>query len=350
LRPTLGVLSRAGIIPFAAQQDTGGPIGQSVEDVALLMDVLAGPDERDPITEQANKAAPQSYSANLSPDALVGRKIGLVVNPEFLDTTPDGASTTEVIRKAADDLRAEGASVVEVTLPDQVMKDNQTSLFIAPDMAVDLDHYFATAKQDFPADVAALTEPKDKFTFSDVVASKRTTPGVQKMLEIVTPADAAPEARAAQHREAQAARDRLRAALTELMSAQGLDALTYPTVSDAVPVIGTEPTGVNCSLASMAGYPALSVPAGFTPDGRPVGLELLGLPNSDGELLAMGYAYEQATEHHHAAPTVPALSTSADTPTSDESSWAWQSWTLAGVVVVGVGVLAVVLIRRRRNS
>ncbi|WP_433868895.1 amidase family protein [Saccharopolyspora sp. CA-218241] len=99
----------------------------------------------------------------------------------------------------------------------------------------------------------------------------------------------------------------LRRQLHELMVAHDLDALVYPSVSAPPTELGTRQSHLNCRLAAHSGFPALSVPAGFTPDGLPIGVELMGAPFAEPHLLALGHAYEQRTHHRVPPPTTPPL-------------------------------------------
>jgi amidase len=102
-------------------------------------------------------------------------------------------------------------------------------------------------------------------------------------------------------------RDTLRAAILKTMADNRLDAIAYPTIRRKANLIGQSQLGTNCRLSANSGLPAISVPGGFTPDGLPVGLELLGRAWSEPQLIKFAYAYEQATHHRHAPPSTPPI-------------------------------------------
>jgi len=304
LRPTLGLSSRDGIAPMSATQDVGGPIAKSVTDVALILDATVGYDPKDPITATSDGRIPGSYLDSLSDHALEGSKIGLLVDPAYLGTTEAEAPTTSLIQKAADDLRSQGAEVVEVTLPEEINTAVGGASVLIDEFRRDLNAYLAQDGATFPAEIAAQTEPAEVLTLSDIIASGLVTPSVLPLLQI---AQSSPELPNDAYTAKLQSRATAQALLTTYFADNGLDALAYPTIREpAVPTDQSQP-GSNCALSAQTGFPALSLQAGFTEGGLPVGLELLGLPFSEPRLLALGYDFEQAT-HHRAAPTsVPAL-------------------------------------------
>ena len=107
-------------------------------------------------------------------------------------------------------------------------------------------------------------------------------------------------------------RERLRQAITGLMAAKNLDALVYPTIRRKATLLGEGQPGSNCRLAANSGLPAISIPAGFTPDGLPVGIELLGVAWSEAKLLSLAYAFEQASKHRRPPPETPSPEVAED--------------------------------------
>ncbi|HXD75582.1 MAG TPA: amidase family protein, partial [Vicinamibacterales bacterium] len=115
LRPSLGLSSRAGIIPFGHTQDTGGPIARTVEDVAVLLDATVGDDPDDPSTTEGNGNIPRTYTSSLRRDALKGASIGVLV--ENFGTAPEDREVGDVVRRALDEMKARGAALIDVAVP-----------------------------------------------------------------------------------------------------------------------------------------------------------------------------------------------------------------------------------------
>ncbi|MFC6017681.1 amidase [Plantactinospora solaniradicis] len=301
LRPSLGLSSRDGIAPMSATQDVGGPIGRSVRDVALVLDATVGYDYKDQVTAASIGQIPTSYTTALSTTALRGRRIGLFT--DYLGTTAAEQPATDLIRRAAADLAAQGATVVEVGHQQRILDLISGSGVINDEFERDLNRYLAQPGIRFPKGLAELAEPRNAVTLADIVTSGKVTPTVLESLRNrlgrTQPTDA--------YIQRLANRTELQNTLRELISGLDLDAVLYPTVKQQAVQIPQSQPGSNCSMSANTGFPALTVPAGFTPDGMPIGAELLGLPFTEPTLLAMGYDYEQATRHRRPPASTPAL-------------------------------------------
>ncbi|PYG01674.1 amidase [Georgenia satyanarayanai] len=313
LRPTMGLLSRDGIAPMSDTQDVGGPLAKTVEDVAIFLDATVGYDPKDPVTARAEGLVPDSYRDVLDDDALEGRTIGLLVNPEYLGVTPAEEPTSALVRAAAADLEEQGATVVEIEMPQEYVDAIAQSGVIGDEFKRDLNTYLAQDGAEWPEGLAALTEPADALTLSDIVASGDVTPSVLTTLERF---DAAPEMPTPEYLERLEKQQQAREILVETFEDGSLDALAYPTIRQVAQPVGESQPGTNCASSAQTGFPALTVPAGFTDAGLPVGLELMGLPFSEPELLAMAYDYEQATGHRTAPASTPEIA--APEPTEPE--------------------------------
>jgi amidase len=305
LRPTLGLSSRDGVAPMSTTQDTAGPLAQSVTDVALILDATVGYDPKDPSTADSAGHIPETYTSTLTAGALAGKTIGLVTNPSILNPT-DGPTVTDVVYDAAAELRAQGATVVEVTLPDALLADVSGSSVLFDEFTRELNTWLAQPGATFSAEVAALTAPADVITLDDIVADATADPGT---LSLLTSANARPALPNAAYDAKLDRREVAQASMVQYFSDGGFDALAYPSVSrEAVAIGAGSQTGVNCSLSANLGFPAISMPAGFTEvSGMPVGLELLGLPYTEPELLGMAYDYELGHPHRVAPASVPEL-------------------------------------------
>lgn len=287
LRPTLGLMSRDGIIPLALSQDVAGPMARTATDLAIALDVTMGADPRDTITRRLDGRALPQFQAALRTDALRGARIG-VFAPYFRTADADVADT---VRAAARAMRALGAEVVDVAMPDFDEVIGSTSA-ITLETRFDLQEYFAR-----PGDhaVSSLGQILDNGLFDKALELRHRT------------ADTASARDSESHRRVMARQNALRTRIIALMDSLHLDAIAYPT-SVRKPVLAGDPQlGTTCALAAQTGLPALSIPAGFTSDGLPTGLELMGRAFSDAKLVAYGYAFEQAGARRRPPPTTPSL-------------------------------------------
>jgi len=302
LRPTIGLSSRAGIAPLAGTQDTPGPLAPSVRDVALLLDATVGYDRRDPVTEAAKGHVPRTYLAGLRPDALHGKRIGVFT--DYFGTAATEQATNAVVREAIAEMSALGASTVELgpqpALLDAASKANR----VRDEFERDLNAYLDTSAAGRPSWLAGLEAPANEVTLADIATSGQVTPTVLSTVRNWVNSPPLPNPA---YEEKLRQRGLLQAGIADLMATHDLDALVYPTITQPATPIGTSQPYANCRLAGYSGYPALSLPAGFTDAGLPVGAELLGLPFTEPTLLAMGHAYEQATHHRTPPASTPPL-------------------------------------------
>ena len=291
LRPTRGLVSRRGIVPVSLTQDEAGPITRTVEDAARLLDVMAGVDPEDPVTAAGVGHQPPTYTAFLDRNGLRGARIGVL--REYFGSEPVHAEVNRVMAEAIQVLRAQGAQVEDVIVPGlaTLTADMATGPF---ETRTALNRYLASLGPGAPVkDLTAL------------IAGGQYHPAIAGQLKeaeangdgMAAPAYAAIFVR----------RDRLRVALLDAMARQRLDAVLYPHQRRLVAAIGDEQLERNGVLSNGTGFPALTLPAGFSsptataPLGVPVGLELLGREWSEGTLMRLGYAFEQATRPPDAA-------------------------------------------------
>jgi amidase len=271
LKPTRGLVSRRGIIPIAHSQDTAGPIGRTVEDVAILLDVLAGEDPGDPATLGVDRLRPRSYRASLDPRALEGARIGL--NLPVLDNVPSAARA--VFLRALDALRHLGAEVVDaVVLPTEDELPGWAVLY--HEFKADLNHYLGRLRD--PA--VPVRSLRDVIAFNAAHARRCLRYGQARLLraEATSGTLTEPEYWEARRRD----REIARGALDTALARHRLKALVFFGAAGA-------------ALGAKAGYPSITVPAGFTAAGEPVGLTFLGPAFGEPTLLGLAYAYEQAT-------------------------------------------------------
>lgn len=317
IRSTQGLLSRDGIVPMSLTQDVPGPIARTVADAAILMDVFAGFDPADPATARGASRAPVgddppvttfptgddgggSYTDHLREDGLDGARIGLL--REYLDRGDAGAAVTDVVESAVSDLEGAGATVVD---PVEIPTD--TSPGTLREMGV-IEFEF---KRELDGYLAGLDDPGAPADLAEIVGSGEPVEGVLERLEERVEVDVGEldgndgYLRRLAFRRDFGAVDRptpepsLRDAVLSALAREDLDAIAYPTVSRPPVEVGGDqpPESVNCALSACSGLPAITVPAGFTDAGLPVGLELLAGPFEEPRLIELAYGYEGATGH-----------------------------------------------------
>ena len=293
MRPTIALISRRGIVPVSLTQDTSGPMGRSVKDVAMLLNVLAGSDPGDPASKDAD-AHKTDYTAGLSPDALKGKRLGVIRS--FSGSTE---VTTPVFDAALKVLAAQGAELVEI--PGDIFEDlsQEQRLIMYYDIKEDMAAYLKDAppavKVRTLADIIAFnkTEEHEKLHTQEHFEAAEATTGRSDPAYIKT----------VEYAKKRAGEDGYGKAMKDF----NVSALVLPTSGPAQPIrpdgtvgggaAGEHPKGARppsgSNTAALAGYPDLSVPMGYV-GGLPVGLSFIGMPWSEGDLLAYAYAYEQA--------------------------------------------------------
>ena len=292
LKPTVGLVSRTGIIPISFTQDTAGPMARTVRDAALLLGAMAGPDPADRATQAAaSPKKPVDYTRLLRPDALKGQKLG-VEKSHLASPTAAG----ELLRQAVAALKAQGATVVEVdvlTPTDPI--DNAEFDVLLYEFKDGVNKYLAQAQ----APVKTLA---DVIAFNKANAAKAMPFFQQEILESAEKTDglASEKYKAAVRKVVDTARQALDAALKTDGGLTAIVAITTGPAACIDLVNGEYGTGPGYSSpAAMAGYPHLTVPMGQV-HGLPVGLSFVAGAYQEAKLLALGYAYEQATKHRQA--------------------------------------------------
>jgi amidase len=305
LKPTLGMVSRTHVVPISHSQDTPGPMGRSVRDVAILFSGMVASDPADPATAQAGAHA-RDFAAGLSPDALRGVRIA-VLHPDMPDAMkPVYAAALDVLRRA-------GAVLVDVDAPKLAGIGEAEGQVLHTELKADLDAYLATT----PPAVTART-------LDAVIAFDEANKGVEMpffgqetfLVASKTNGLADPEYLGA------------RAKSLRLAGREGIDAmlkkanatiLVEPTYGQAWlsdTVSGDHFDGPSASeLPAISGYPHLTVPMGLA-KGLPVGLSFIATAWQDQAVLDAGYAYEQASH----ARVAPRYLTTADVGASVEAA------------------------------
>ncbi len=289
LRPTKGLSSIDGIIPLSHTQDVGGPLARTVTDLAIALDATVGIDSADPATAVLRNRAVPSFADSLDATALRGSRLGVLTT--LFGDAPEDQEVGGVVRAAIAQMFDAGADVIDVVIPglDDLLSNSSV---IAHEFKWDLIDYL-TATPGAP--VGSLQDILDRGLYHTALESRFSQRNT-------------PESRGSEeYRAAMAKRDLIRDAVVQAMDDERLDALIYPTIRRPPAQIGDPQLGSNCQLSASAGLPAFSIPAGFTGRGLPAGLEMLGRPFADARLLALGFAFEQATAHRRAPFSAPPL-------------------------------------------
>ncbi len=292
VRPTIGLSSRSGIVPLALSQDVGGPMTRTVRDAAITLDFTVGFDANDPITALSNANIPASYTTNLTPNGLQGIRIGVVRDLFGVNTNPDFATVNGIIDTAIARMTGLGATFTNVTIP------NLSAILASPSLSAfefrdNLNSYLAS-------------QPNAPYqTLTEIIASGQFLPSNLNTLN--TRNNVGDLATNLTYQDIITNRPTfVRDSLLQAMT--GFDALLYPTTI-APPRLNTQgqQTGSSNRLSAFSGFPAVTLPAGFTGNGLPVGMEFLGRAFSEASLLQFAYAYETAFNVRSAPSSVPAL-------------------------------------------
>ena len=297
IRTTRGYTSRAGVMPLNPFNDAVGPMGKSVRDIALALDLVTGTDPADAATADAKAHAGPSFAAGLSAATLTGARIG-VFRQRFVSITGE-REVADTMDRVVRELQAAGATVVDVVIPDYDAKYS-TARGSAP----------GSLKAGWDAYLSRGAKGGDRvLTIQELIASGKMAPVGQRRLEgALAPA---PEGAAFEEatRQFYQGREDFRALLVSAMDAERLDAMLYPanqarphTHEGGAERYGTEPG--TCEESAATGLPQVTVPAGYLANRYPVGVSFLGRLWDDRKVLALAYAYEQATRHRRPPTTV----------------------------------------------
>jgi Asp-tRNA(Asn)/Glu-tRNA(Gln) amidotransferase A subunit family amidase len=308
LRPTVGLVSRTGVVPLDSVRDTAGPMARSVTDMAILLDVIAGPDPEDAATARSQGHIPKSYLPFLKKDGLKGVRLG-VLRQVFKPQVTDPLIIANFDKTLAE-LRAAGAEIVDpLVVPelDTIPRPPQTNA----EFKTDLTRWIAK-------------HPGVPFpSIKEIADSKMVHPLHQQSFDQAV--DALPADQDPATIEGRKNEQRYREAFMKAMDEAKVEALVFPTWAQLPAINGDRntqisddpqpgpragPTHLGSSLTfvgSMLQWPALSVPSGYLGEGLPVGLQILGRAWDESKIIQYAYAYEQATHYRRPPPTVPPL-------------------------------------------
>ena len=285
IKPTLGLVSRDGIIPIAHSQDTAGPMARTVRDAALMLTAMSKTDSSDPAMAGRPDSTPD-YAADLSVDGLAGKRIGVLRSYFGAESNP---YVEEVYQAAIETLRAQGAEIVDdIKIETDGMDDAEFEVLLY-EFKADLNAYLAASS----AGLKSLAEIMEFNTANAETAMPFFGQEIMEMAEAKGPLTDQ------EYLDALETSKRIASdGINITMKDHDLDALVAPTngpswMTDHVN--GDHYSLSSSSLAAISGYASITVPAGFVFD-LPVGLSFIAGPFSEGALIKMAYAFEQATQ------------------------------------------------------
>lgn len=297
IRATRGLISRDGVIPVSSTQDEVGPIVRTVEDAARMLDAIAGYDPADPVTAFSAGRRAESYTDSLDPDGLAGARIGLVL--DLVGEEEVHRAVNAVVDDAVSAMERAGATVVPVRIP-RFAELTRAIALSAFEFKIAFNRYLESLGPGAP--VRSLAEFVERGEFHPSFR-----PGLEAD-QSVQDGLSDPE-----YQRRLSRRRQLREAVMVVFAEYELDALLYPHQRRLVVPIGEEQIERNGVLSNSTGFPAITLPGGFSvpspsaPLGVPVGIELLGPEWAEPTLIGLAYAFEQATSVRRPPASTPPL-------------------------------------------
>ena len=300
IRPTRGVISRSGVIPVSFTQDAAGPLARTVADAAVMLDVMAGYDPDDLVTALGIGRIPPNYTASLDRNGLRNARIGVLRT--LFGTGADHQEVNRVMADAIEVLKKQGATLIDI----------EDSALDTGKLNSDLDVQKYEYKFDLDNYLKAQPAPPVHSLAELIASGKYHRPSLEKFL--VSAESYEDGLNEPDYKDRRVKIDDLQGRLANLMAKNNVVALLYPHQKRLPVMIGemsqAERNGI---LASLLGFPAITVPAGFStptktaPIGVPVGIEFLGPPFSEPQLLQIAYGFEQATHARKPPQSTPPL-------------------------------------------
>ena len=311
IKPTLGLTSRDGIIPVSLSYDVTGPIARTVADAAIALQYMAGVDPDDPRTAESRSWQVEDYTKFFDKDALKGARIGIA--RDYFGGNPE---VDETIERAIAKMRAMGATFVDLNVPKYVRDawQDKMELVIDRELEPQLNAYLASLPGSGPKTLKDMIKGYKALPKNDPVPlvspvrieyyeKVTNSPGAADIAYLYTLTNKLPVSRNG---------------VVEAMEKHDLDAIVFPTMpctasplftvkEDKTYVCNVPDPWIAGYMGCVTGFPEITVPAGMTQHGLPIGLSFYGKPYTEPKLIALAYAYEQATKARKPPPTTPAL-------------------------------------------
>jgi len=305
LKPTLGLLSRTGIIPLALSFDTGGPMGRSVTDVAIALGVMTGVDAADTATSRSAGHSERDYTSHLNADALQGARIGIA-----RDFVGQNADVDWVMESSLQAMRNAGATIIDVRFPRWLLdaKEQWYNAIRFPEFPVQIATYLTATPAAYPKNLAQMLE---RVRAMPSINASGYGPNTSRWLRFEAEAASGTLDDYRYRSVRDYAMPMMRDVVNGILAASQLDAIVYPTSATlpellaATAATTSGPSAMN--IANLTGFPDLIVPAGFSASGLPVGISFLGTAWSEAKLLALGFSFEQHTKARRRPVHTPAL-------------------------------------------
>jgi amidase len=309
IRSTMGLTSRAGVVPLSLLADIAGPMARTVEDAVAVFQVIVGEDPDDPITSSADYVQPglrpggrpetiPDYRAALVRTGLAGARLGVLRQAYERDTTDP--EIVQVFSGAIEELKHAGAIVVDPATVDLANVRRSQAAGTCGGFKYDINRY-----------LAGLGDRAPVHSLDEIVKSRRFHPSVQLRLERAQESTESNGPESAACKAEAEYREQFRAAVLKTMDAEKLHAFIYPTWSNPPRLIGdlNTPHGDNSQVFSpTTGFPAINVPMGYTRGAAlPIGMTLFGRAWDEATLIKLAYSYEQSTHHRRPPASTPPL-------------------------------------------
>ncbi len=288
LRPSLGLVSRSGTIPLYSSHDIPGPMARTVEDIARILNVIAGEDKKDPVTNHSKGRIPESYIPNIDTMTLENIRIGVL---EILISRLKDPEIRSLFNQALKDMEEMGAEIVHINIPEF---DRIRSKLWCKDFQYSLNRYLRNQKKNVPLKNYSELIKSGKFLDSnkefleehrlydeDTVTMNNMCPNVFKSLR----------------------RSDFRRIVEKTMDMNQIDLIVYPSWLISPVRIGTTNVFASANspvIAPLTGQPSMTVPMGFGTNNLPSGIQFLGRIFDEERLLKVAYIYEQRTQHRKA--------------------------------------------------
>lgn len=296
IRPTIGLVSRDGVIPYSFTQDTAGPLCRTVEDAVRVLDIISGYDIADDETAWSIGRKPETYMTSLKKDGLKGKRIGVLES--FFGKDLIHKDTTEAVKMSIEVMESKGAEIISIN-------EEIDSGYLVKEVSVHLHDL----KDHLNMYLGSLSESAPVHSLEEVMESGKYHKGIEenmiKALSLSTGTD--------EYNKRLIERSKLQTKVMKLMADNNLDALVYPHQQQLVCKVGASQNERNGVLGSVTGFPSICVQAGFSsvskeaPLGVPIGMEILGKPFDEPTIIEVAFGFEQATNNRKEPLSVPVL-------------------------------------------